>query len=171
MAVAIWLLLSPVTEWSASGRLPALILNNRSSNAGLVAMWRVQLPGTGLAAALFSLVLIQATRAGLPKWSTSAGVGAALAGSASLIIFASPLPGLPVLVWGLTLYATGLPIVWLLEQLPGVYRAAIPFSTLVAVWSVVVVWALTGLAVLLGSVAAEVAWEAVMRGRRTTGCS
>jgi hypothetical protein len=159
LAVMVWLLVSPVSEWVAAGRLEGIVRSARTSNVGLLSMWRVQLPGTALACVLFSLGLVRINRSGHPNWTSGGLLGAAAGGSASLVVFASPLPGLPVAVWGVTLYVTGLPVLWLLERMPERVQAVASFASLLAFWPVVVLWVLTALSILAGSVAGDLAWR------------
>lgn len=151
LATMAWLVASPVQELAAAGHLQQFITRGGTSNEALARMWRLQLPGTLLACCLFSLAALRASRAGYPAWGTGGAYGTAIGGSLGLLLFASPLPGAPFIMWGATLYLTGLPVVLLGEALPlDVLRLPFTFAGLLAVWPVVVTGVLTSLSVLIG---------------------
>src|SRR4029450_2124554 len=116
-ATFVWLIASPVQEFAAAGRLQHFVTGSVTSNEALAGMWRLQLPGTLLACCIFSLLSVRAARAFYPAWGSGGAYGTAIGGSVGLLLFASPLPGAPLFIWGLTLYLTALPVVALAEAL------------------------------------------------------
>ena len=87
-------------------------------------------------------------------------LGAVLGGSVALILFASPLPGVPTLVWGATFYLTGIPVVLIAEAVPTyvIDRLPLPsFTALLHFWPVVVTTVLATVFILVGGVAGQLA--------------
>jgi hypothetical protein len=148
-ATALWLLLSPATELWAKGALAELALRRRTPDELMARMWRLQLPGTALAACCFSLIVLRRYAVGLLKWGRGAEYGAAIGGSLALVLFASPPPGLPLSVWGATFFLTGLFTASLLAALPG-DGATFWIGDLLAVWPAVATALLASLFILVG---------------------
>jgi len=84
-------------------------------------------------------------------------VGASIGGSVALLLFASPIPGLPTLVWGATLYLIAIPLVLLAEAVGEIPFLA-PIFQLAPYWPAAVTGLLAALAVLLGSALGERAY-------------
>ena len=153
-ATGLWLLLSPATELWARGTLVELTLRRGTPNELMSHMWRLQLPGTMLAACFFSLVVLRTYAGGLLKWGRGAEYGAAIGGSLALVLFASRPPGLPLFLWGATFYLTGLFTASLLEALPG-DAAIFWIGDLLVIWPAVATALLASLFILVGGCLGE----------------
>src|SRR5512133_1989435 len=118
LAVAVWWAASPVTSLIIAGRPPELFLRPGSSRDVLLRMWKLQLPATLVGCGAFVLVVMVARRLGAVRWGVARLVGALAGGCGALLAFGAPLPGLPLLVWGVFLYLVVVPILLVAERLP-----------------------------------------------------
>ena len=156
LATTVWLFVSPLHSLAVSGRLPEFVQAQGTSNDALVRMWRLQLPGTLLSCCVFSLLALRAAGAACPKWGRASVWGAIAGGCLGLLMFTSPPPGLPLTVWALAFYLTGVPALAILHfvssLLPSLaMHSPIAFSGLVSYWPIVVTGVLVTIAIVSGA--------------------